>query len=136
MINNAYSAYKRQSVTTMTPIEIIVKLYDECDRQLNRAIYFIEKKGYEDANNALKKSSDIVDSLQSSLNMDIPMSKNLDSLYEYFNREILEANMKKDVEKIKAILPQINELRNAFSQISKMSREQIQHQALNKPIAN
>ena len=28
--------------------------------------------------------------------MKIPVSKNLDSLYEYFNREIVEANIKKD----------------------------------------
>ena len=44
---NAYSAYKKQSLTTLTPMEIVVKLYDEAERQMNRAIYYIGEKNYE-----------------------------------------------------------------------------------------
>ncbi len=128
MINNAYSAYKKQSITTMTPMEIVVKLYSETERQLNRAIYFIEQNDFENANHALVKSQDIVNALRSVLDMDIPMSKNLDSLYDYFNREILEANMKKDTEIIKTILPMIGELKDAFTQVAAMPKEQMEAQ--------
>lgn len=128
MINNAYSAYKKQSITTMTPMEIVVKLYSETERQLNRAIYFIEQKDFENANHALVKSQDIVNALRSVLDMDIPMSKNLDSLYDYFNREILAANMKKDTEIIKTILPMIGELKDAFTQVAAMPKEQMEAQ--------
>lgn len=128
MINNAYSAYKKQSISTMTPMEIVVKLYSETERQLNRAIYFIEQNDFENANHALVKSQDIVNALRSVLDMDIPMSKNLDSLYDYFNREILEANMKKDTEIIKTILPMIGELKDAFTQVAAMPKEQMEAQ--------
>ncbi len=128
MINNAYSAYKKQSITTMTPMEIVVKLYSETERQLNRAIYFIEQKDFENANHALVKSQDIINALRSVLDMDIPMSKNLDSLYDYFNREILAANMKKDTEIIKTILPMIGELKDAFTQVAAMPKEQMEAQ--------
>lgn len=128
MTNNAYSAYKRQSVTTMTPMEIIVKLYDECEKQLNRSVFFIENRKYEDANKALTKSAEIVQALQGGLNMNIPMSANLDSLYNYFYREIINANVKKDTAIIKTILPMLTDLHEAFTQVSKMSREQIQMQ--------
>lgn len=128
MINNAYSAYKKQSITTMTPMEIVVKLYSETERQLNRAIYFIEQNDFENANHALVKSQDIVNALRSVLDMDIPMSKNLDSLYDYFNREILAANMKKDTEIIKTILPMIGELKDAFTQVAAMPKEQMEAQ--------
>ena len=128
MINNAYSAYKKQSISTMTPMEIVVKLYSETERQLNRAIYFIEQNDFENANHALVKSQDIVNALRSVLDMDIPMSKNLDSLYDYFNREVLEANMKKDTEIIKTILPMISELKDAFTQVAAMPKEQMEAQ--------
>lgn len=128
MVNNAYSAYKKQSITTMTPMEIVVKLYSETERQLNRAIYFIEQKDYESANHALVKSQDIINALRSVLDMDIPMSKNLDSLYDYFNREILRANMKKDTEIIRTLLPMIGELKDAFTQVASMTKEQMEAQ--------
>ncbi len=128
MVNNAYSAYKKQSITTMTPMEIVVKLYSETERQLNRAIYFIEQKDYESANHALVKSQDIINALRSVLDMDIPMSKNLDSLYDYFNREILRANMKKDTEIIRTLLPMIAELKDAFTQVASMTKEQMEAQ--------
>lgn len=125
MYNSYSSAYKKQSITTMTPMEIVVKLYAETVKQLNRAIIFIDKKDYEDANKALIKSQDCINALRSSLDMKIEMSKDLDSLYDYFNRQILTANMKKDTALIKTLIPQIDELRDAFSQISTMPREQL-----------
>ena len=115
---NAYSAYKKQSLTTLTPMEIVVKLYDEAERQMNRAIYYIGEKNYESSNNCLKKTQDIVNALRSVLDMDIPISKNLDSLYEFFNRQLIEANVKKDVEIIKELLPMFADLKDAFSQIA------------------
>ena len=115
---NAYSAYKKQSLTTLTPMEIVVKLYDEAERQMNRAIYYIGEKNYESSNNCLKKTQDIVNALRSVLDMDIPISKNLDSLYEFFNRQLIEANVKKDVEIIKELLPMFGDLKDAFSQIA------------------
>ena len=33
-MNNAFSAYKKQSVTTLTPGDVVVKLYMEAERQL------------------------------------------------------------------------------------------------------
>lgn len=49
-MNNAFSAYKKQSVTTLTPGDVVVKLYMEAERQLNRASYYIPLKNYEETN--------------------------------------------------------------------------------------
>lgn len=122
---NPYSAYKKQSVTTMTPMEIVVKLYSEIERQLNRAIMFIEQKKIEDANNALNKSLDLVGALRSVLDLNIPIGQNLESLYAYFEKQIITANMKKDAEIIKELLPMVAELKDAFTQVSAMSKEEI-----------
>ena len=122
-MNNAFSAYKKQSVTTLTPGDVVVKLYMEAERQLNRASYYIPLKNYEETNKALIKAQDVINALRSCLDMKIPVSKNL-----YFNREIVEANIKKDKAKVDALLPMIAELREAFAEINSMSREQMEAQ--------
>ena len=127
---NPYAAYKKQSVTTMTPMEIVVKLYSETERQLNRAIVFIENKDYESANNALTKSQDLVDALRSVLDIKLPIGQNLDALYAYFGKQIILANARKDTEMIRELLPMIGELKDAFTQVSTMSKDDIAAQSL------
>jgi flagellar protein FliS len=122
---NVYSNYKKQAVTTLTPMDIVIKLYDECERQLNRALFFLGNKDLENTNASLSKSIEIVGALRSVLDLDLPIGRDLDSLYEYFMRELIEANLKKNAEKVKEMLPMIAELKDAFLQISKMSKEQI-----------
>lgn len=127
---NPYSAYKKQAVTTMTPMEIVLKLYSETERELNRAVMFIDQKDFEKANKSLTKSGDLINALRSVLDMKLPIGQNLDSLYSFFERQIVAANMKKDKEIIESILPMIGELKDAFTQIASMSKEDIAAQAL------
>ena len=127
---NPYAAYKKQSVTTATPMEIVVKLYGETERQLNRAIVFIENKDYENANHALSKANDVIDALRSVLDINLPIGQNLDALYVYFNKQIVLANAKKDTKMIQELLPMIGELKDAFNQVSGMSQDEIAAQSL------
>jgi flagellar protein FliS len=129
MFDKAYSIYKKQSITTLTPIEIIVRLYDECEKQLRFAREHIGKKDFRATNTAIMKAYDIVTALQNCLDMKVPISRNLDALYNFFKREILAANMRKSTEKIDELIPMIDELRSAFSEISHMSKEDIEKQA-------
>ena len=39
---NPYSAYKKQSVQTMTPVEVVIKLYSEIERQLAIGVSAVE----------------------------------------------------------------------------------------------
>ena len=127
---NPYAAYKKQSVTTATPMEIVVKLYEETERQLNRAIVYIDNKDYESANAALSKAQDVVDALRSVLDINLPIGQNLDALYIYFSKQIIMANAKKDTGMINELLPMIAELKDAFVQVSAMSKDEIAAQSL------
>lgn len=129
---NPYAAYKKQSVTTATPMEIVVKLYDEAERQLNRAIVYIDGKNYESANAALSKAQDVIDALRSVLDINLPIGQNLDALYIYFSKQIIMANAKKDTGMIKELLPMLSELRDAFNQVSAMSQDEIAAQSLHR----
>ena len=122
MPTNAYSEYKKQSLQTLTPMEIVVKLYDEAEKQMNIAIVSIDEKNYAAANKSLQKTQDIVNALRSVLDMSIPMSKDLDALYDFFNRQLVTANMKKDTKMIKELIPLFADLRDAFAQVAAMPK--------------
>ncbi len=127
---NPYAAYKKQSVTTMTPIEIVIKLYSETERELNRSVVFIKEKNYESANNALNKSVDLIAALRSVLDVNLPIGKNLDAIYGFLEKQIIAANVKKDVEIVNSLLPMVAELKDAFTQIGAMSKDEIAAQSL------
>ncbi len=126
---NPYSAYKKQSVQTMTPVEVVIKLYSEIERQLAIGVSCVEEtKNYAKANDAFIKAQECLDALRSSLDMSVPISKNLEALYVFFENEAVKANIKKDCTEIKKIIPMIGELRDAFTQISQMTKEEIEAQ--------
>lgn len=127
---NPYSAYKKQSVTTMTPVEVVIKLYSEIERQLAIGVNAVEStKDIAKANAAFIKAQDCIDALREALDMSIPISNNLEQLYVFFYKEIVKANVHKDCTEIKKIIPMIGELRDAFTQISQMTKEEIEAQA-------
>ncbi|MBD5082186.1 MAG: flagellar export chaperone FliS [Ruminococcaceae bacterium] len=127
---NPYATYKKQAVTTMTPIEIVVKLYSETERELNRAVVFIDQKDFEKANKSLTKSGDLINALRSVLDVKLPIGQNLDALYSFFERQIITANVKKDKEIINSLIPMVGELKDAFTQIASMSKDDIALQAM------
>ena len=126
---NPYAQYKKQSVTTMTPVEVVIKLYSEIERQLAIGIKGVEEKNYSKSNAAFIKAEDCIDALREALDMSVPISQNLESLYIFFYKEMVKANVSKDCTEIKKIIPMIGELRDAFTQISQMTREEIEAQA-------
>ena len=125
---NPYAQYKKQSVTTMTPVEVVVKLYSEIERQLAIGIKGVEDKDYVKCNTAFIKAEDCIDALRETLDMSIPISKNLDDLYIFFHDTIVKANISKDFTELKKVVPMITELRDAWTQISQMTREEIEAQ--------
>ncbi|MBQ8170750.1 MAG: flagellar export chaperone FliS [Oscillospiraceae bacterium] len=127
---NPYSAYKKQSVQTMTPVEVIIKMYSEIERQFAIAVCAIEElKDIRKANDALIKAQELLGALRGSLDMSVPISKELNSFYVFFQNEAVKANIRKDATEIKKIIPLIADLRDAFTQISQMTKEEIEAQA-------
>ena len=129
-MSNPYSAYKRQSLQTMTPVELIIKMYSETERQLAIAVCAIEEvKDIKKSSDALIKAQEILGALRGALDMSVPISKNLNSLYTFFQQCAMRANIRKDATEIKKIIPMISDLRDAYTQISQMTKEEIEAQA-------
>lgn len=125
---NPYAQYKKQSVETMTPVEVVIKLYSEIEKQCAIGMDFVEKKNFARSNEAFIKAEDCIDALREALDMSIPISQNLDDLYVFFYKTIVKANISKDLTDLKKVVPMIAELRDAWTQISQMTREEIEAQ--------
>lgn len=118
--SNPYDQYKQTKISTANQGKLIVMLYDGAIKFLNIALDNIEPKHYDVVNNNIIKAQDIITELLLSLNMNEggEISQNLFSLYMYFKRQLLEANIKKDPEIIKHVLKLMKEMREAWDQIS------------------
>jgi flagellar protein FliS len=125
---NALSTYRETTITTAGPGQLIVMLYDEAVKQLTKAIELLEldntgKKDparIEQIGKAVLKTEEILTELMVSLDFEQggEISKNLFSLYTWFNRELLESNISKDVKRMVTVKDMLIELRNTWSQIA------------------
>lgn len=121
-MQNPYAKYKEQSVMTMTQGEMLNLLFDEAINSLNKGLACLTVKDYEGTNRYFQKSQIIVSHLSESLDHQYSVADGLDSLYEYFFHQILQANIKKTPEPVEEILPMIAELKEAFAQADRQVR--------------
>ena len=125
---NALSAYKETRIRTASPGQLIVMLYDEAVKQLDKSLELLSlnKSGKQDPSRieligkAIIKARDIITELMVSLNFDQggEIAQNLFALYTWFNKELLEAHISMDMARIAAVKNQIVDLRGAWVEIA------------------
>jgi len=123
---NPYQAYRTNAVTTASPGELTLMLYNGCLKFMNLAKIAIESKDMEVKNTNIQKAQNIITELMVTLNMDLDISKNMMALYDYANRRLIEANIHNDVEIIQEVEELITEFRDTWKQAIQMNR-QLQH---------
>lgn len=120
--NQAYSAYQKTNVTTASQGRLVVLLYEAAVKNLNAALALLDsddkiKPGdIENYGKLLQKAQAIITELQCSLDMEKggEISKNLMSLYLYFNSELTSAAFNHSSAKIKFVANQMSELLGAW----------------------
>jgi flagellar protein FliS len=133
---NALSAYKETRIKTASQGQLIIMLYDEAAKQLDQAIDLLMKNtsGKKDPgkiemiSKSILKTQEIITELMVSLDFDQggEISRNLFSLYTWFNQELLEANIAQDPKRIQAVRNLMNDLRSAWTEIiAKTSAESV-----------
>ena len=120
----AQNAYKQNSVTTASPGELTLMLYNGCLKFLNKAKLAIQEKNIQDKNTNLLKAQAIISEFMATLNMDIEVSKNMLALYEYMNRRLVEANIQNDVSIIEEVEGLVTEFRDTWKEVIRINRQQ------------
>ncbi|OCS87432.1 flagellar export chaperone FliS [Caryophanon tenue] len=121
---NAQNAYKQNSVTTASPGELTLMLYNGCLKFLAKAKVAIEQKNIQEKNHNIQRAQAIIAELMSTLNMDIPISKEFLPLYDYMNRRLIEANIKNDIAIIEEVEGLTTEFRDTWKEVIKITRQQ------------
>lgn len=120
MYAHAYRQYRQTQVETAGPGQLILMLYNGGIRFCSRAQGGIEKGQPEEAHRALVLAQQIVDELVASLDLEVgEVAHNLLSLYEYMNRRLLRANLKKDRGAVVEVKNMFTDLRDAWQAMLK-----------------
>ena len=121
---NPYQQYQQNTVNTSTPQELTLMLYNGLVRFLKLACQGVEEADIEKANNNIIKSQNIIIEFMSTLDMQYEISEELFSLYEYMNRRLLEANIKKDKQILEEVTGYAEELRDTWVRAMKLAKQQ------------
>jgi len=120
-MQNKLNAYRETTIKTASQGKIIIMLYDEALRQLNSAIKLLKENNlkYDQVNTAILRAQDMVTELMVSLDFEKggDIAQGLFSLYMFFNRQMMDANLKKDYKILEGVYGHLNELRGAWDQI-------------------
>ncbi|MFV2046307.1 flagellar export chaperone FliS [Metabacillus sp. YM-086] len=123
-MNNPYAAYQQNSVSTASPGELTLMLYNGCLKFIKQAALAIDTSNIEEKNTNLIKAQKIISELMVTLNMDQEISKSMMVMYEYINHRLIEANTKSDKEILKEVEGYVTEFRDTWKQVVQFSRQQ------------
>ena len=125
MVASGYArTYRANSVLTASPGQLVLMLYDGALKAIALAREGFEKvpddpRRIEVINQQLLKAQAILAELQNGLNLEAggEFAQTMHRLYDYHNRRLLEANMRKQVEPVIEVERLVRELRDAWAQM-------------------
>ncbi|TCU65772.1 flagellar protein FliS [Tissierella praeacuta] len=125
MTYEALNKYKQNSVSTATPEELTLMLYDGTIKFMNIGKYSIENKDLEKAHSSLIRAQDIILELNYSLDMNYDISKELRELYSFILSKLVDANINKDTKTIDEALVIVNDMRDTWKEVMKQIKQKV-----------
>jgi len=126
---NPLNAYRETRVKTASQGKLIVMLYDEAVKQMDNALSMMEgkTKQYDKVNACLLKTQDIITELMASLDFEKggDIARNLFSLYMFFNQQLMDANIQKDVKPIQDVRRLMNDLKGAWIDVTSRAQDHV-----------
>lgn len=120
---NPYDQYRRVATETADPLELVLMLYRGAIRNLEAAEAAMSRRDAEHAHQALVKAQDIVAELMGTLNLDAgELAHNLHGLYDYMQRRLLTANLRKDAAPAAEVRGMLTELLATWEELARQHR--------------
>ncbi|MBI9108474.1 MAG: flagellar export chaperone FliS [Spirochaetales bacterium] len=118
---NPLNAYRETNIKTASQGKLIIMLYEEAVRQMEVGVHGLESETpkLDRINNSIIKAQDIITELMVSLDFEKggEIANNLYSLYVFFNRQLMQANVQKDAEMIKPVCDMMKDLKETWAQV-------------------
>ncbi|WP_214777934.1 flagellar export chaperone FliS [Exiguobacterium sp. s22] len=123
MVANPYATYQNNAVTTANSQELTLMLYDGALKFMRLAKLAVNQENPDLRNINIQKTQAIFQELRLTLNKDIAISANLDSLYDYMWRRLVDANIKNDTTILDEVLDFTTELRDTWKEAMKLAKQ-------------
>jgi len=132
MVANGYvKTYRANAVLTASPGQLVLMLYDGALTAMAIATEAFgrpeeDARRIEVINHQLQKAQNILIELQNGLNLEAggEFAKTLYRLYDYHNRRLFEANLRKDVTIVAEVEGLVRSLRDAWAEMLLKQEEQ------------
>jgi flagellar secretion chaperone FliS len=123
---NPFARYQQTAATTADGGDLLILTYEALLRWLSRAQEAIDAGNLVDAHQALMYSQDLILNLSTSLDFERggDIATNLQALYQFLSREIVQANVDKDSARIGSVRELIAPLLDAWRAAVPMARKQ------------
>lgn len=125
--NNAYSAVSLDSqIAGATPHQLITMLFDGAINAMRRAEIYFQSGNVARRGEMISRAINIIDNgLRAGLNHDIggQIPADLERLYEYVSRNLLEANLNKSGEKLPHLISLMVDMAETWKAIEPQGRQ-------------
>ena len=117
---NPYQRYVDAATETASPLELVLMLYQGVLRFTSQAIQAVERHDVNEAHRSLVRAQDIITELAASLNREVggATAEGLLALYDYSYRQLVDANVRKDVAPAEAVAEIFRELLPAWQEVA------------------
>jgi len=118
--------YQRTNVATSGKLALVILCYESVIQNLHASKRYIEDGEYEKKAKALQKALDILNELQSCLSFEKGgiIAKNLDAIYTFLTRRLLEGDVRKDLTAYDESIRILGELKQGWDGIVSKNADQ------------
>lgn len=117
-MKDPHSEYRQVQIQTASQEQLILMMYEHAIKSIQAAREAMPNKKYDTVSNNIIKAQDIVTELMVSLKMEAgPIAQNLYRLYDYMNRRLIAANMKKEPAILEEVEKLLSDLLEAWKEV-------------------
>ena len=122
--NNAYNAYKSNSVNYASKEQLLIMLLDGAVKFSKMGRQAIADRNVPKAHENIVKTQNIFYELMATLDVAKggEWAKNLMGVYDFIVRRLTEANIKKDIDIMNEVIPLIEDIRDTWNEAYKISK--------------
>lgn len=122
-LKSPYKTYQNQSVTTASPGELTLMLYNGCLKFISMAKSAMRDGDHESKNFNLVKAQDIIRELMVTLDTKTEVSQNMMAMYDYIHNRLIQANVKNEVSILEEAEEYVVEFRDTWKEILLIHRK-------------
>jgi flagellar secretion chaperone FliS len=119
---NAALAYQNNKVSTASPAELTLMLYEGAIKYCNIAIIAIDEKDIIKTHSNIMKAEKIITYLKDTLDFKYPVAQDFNNVYEYIYGRLVTANLRKEKEILEEVLDHLRGMRDTWKEVMKSAK--------------